>query len=208
MNQLYLKHLFYGSVIVFWLLQAGTISAQRPATSKHSDRHDLVSNIKKVQADHRNINYINHQISISKEANNKKDLKIHREKLALEKKILKEDLIHAKDQVTSYMKNKAERIRLLEEELKASNERYASIRNKLKKDLAKKNDFALKKDAEDLLKAVQERNEASTQLSMEKSDMLETVNAIDEAWRKVRQNKNVTPAKIEKISPGSNLTNK
>jgi hypothetical protein len=208
MNHLYFKHLFYNSVLLFCLLQPGRITAQHSANSKHGDRYDLVANINKVHLDRRNIENLKSQISKSKQANLKKELKIHREKLAREKKILKADYAHAKEEESSYIKYKNEKIRQLEEKLKASNEHYESIRNKIKKDLAKKNDFALKKGAEDLMKAVQERNEVSTQLSMEKSDMFETVNAIDDAWKKVRQSLNEDPEKIEKNSPGTNLTTK
>jgi len=208
MNHIYLKNLFCSFVLVFCFLQQGTISAQRPAASKHGDRYDLVANINKVHLDRRNIENLKNQINKSKADKNKKDVKIHREKLAREKKILKEDYAHAKNEESSYMKNKAARISQLEEELKASNERYESIRKKIKTDLAKKNDFALRKDADELLKSVQERNEVSTRLSMEKSDMVETVNAIDKAWKKVRQSGNEYPEKIEKNTTGSNLTNK
>ena len=208
MNQLYFKNLFYGSMISFCIMQSGIAVAQHPSTSKHNDRYDLVANINKVQADQRNIDKVKKLLIISREGDNKKDVKIHREKLALEKKVLRKDYLHACEQERNYKKNKAEKIKLLEAELKASNEHYESIRSRIKKDLAKKNDFALQKDAEELLRSVQLRNEASTQLSMEKSDLIATENAIDEAWKKVKMEKKDDPVNIKVQVPGSTLTTK
>ena len=205
MNHLYLKRQFYCSIIVILIFHAGIASAQR-AASKHGDRYDLVANINKLQTDQRKIENLKYQISVSKEAKDKKDLKVHREKLKLEKKNLKKDYQHAKEQESSYKKNKAERIKLLEAEMKASNERYEAIRMQIKKNLAKKNDFALQKDAAQLLEAVQDKNDASTKLSMEKSDLITTVGAMDDAWKKMRQQKNDPP--IQKVNPEPNLTKK
>jgi len=208
MNHIYLKNLLSGSVIAFLLIQGDTISAQRTSTAKHGDRYDLVANINKVGIDRRKIENLKILVDNSKKEKNKKALKIHREKLAMEKKILKTDYAHAREQELNYKENKGERIDKLESELKASNNNYESIRTKTKKDLSKKNYFALRKDADDLLSAVQERNEISSQLSMEKSDLLETVNAMDAAWKKVKQNEKQLPEKIDKVSTNSNLTNK
>jgi hypothetical protein len=74
----------------------------------------------------------------------------------------------------------------LKQELKTSNERYESIRKQIKKDLARRNDFSLQKSAADLIKAVQKKNETSTELAMEKSDLLSTVEALDAEWKKVK----------------------
>jgi hypothetical protein len=208
MNHLYFKNQFYGLVISFCILQSGIADAQHPSTSKHNDRFDLVANINKVSMDQRNIEKLKNQISISRESDNKKSLKIHREKLALEKKNLKNDYKHACEQEYTYKKNKTERIKQLEEELKASNEHYESIRTQIKKDLSKKNDFALQKDASELLSAVQVRNETSTKLSMEKSDLIATENAINDAWKKVKQGASGEPVNIKSQTPDSNLTTK
>jgi len=208
MNHIYFKNLFYGLVISYCTLQSGITAAQHPSSSKHNDRYDLVANINKVKIDQRNIADLKNKITISREANNKKSLKIHREKLALEKKGLKKDYQHAREQEANYKKNKAERIKQLEGEVKASNEHYESIRTQIKKDLAKKNDFALQKDAAELLKAVQVRNEAATKLSMEKSDLIATVNAVNDAWKKVRQSEKGEPVNIKSQTPDSNLTTK
>jgi hypothetical protein len=207
MNHLHLKRLFYYSVTALIILNPGISSAQRKP-SKHADRYDLVANINKIQTDRNKIEHVKVQLNTSKEAKNKKDLQVHREKLKLEKKNLKQDFGFAKNQEADYKKNKAERIRLLEEEMKASNQHYEDIRSQIKSDLAKKNDFALQKHAEELLKAVQERNEASTNLSMEKADMVATVDAMDSAWKKLKQEKNNQQEVLQKPSSGSTLTNK
>jgi molecular chaperone GrpE (heat shock protein) len=207
MNQLYFKSLLYGSVVTFILIQSEFISAQG-SSAKHGDRYDLVASINKVRLDHQRIDKLKTQVDISKKSKNKKTLKVHREKLALEKKVLKADYKHADEQERKYKENKSEKISNLEAELKASEQNYGAIRNKIKKDLAKKNDFALKKDADDLLKAVQARNEISTQLSMEKSDMIQTVAAVDAAWKKVKQGNERVPEKIDEVSSKGNLTNK
>ena len=207
MNQLYFKSLFCCSIATIIYINTGYAQAQQSA-AKHGDRYDLVANINKVQMDHRKIQKIKAQVNTSKEAKNKKDLKVQREKLKREKKALKKDHQFAKEQESSYKKNKAERIKKFEEEFKASDQRYEDIRDQIKKDLDKRNDFALQKHAAELLKLVQDRNEASTQLSMERADMIATVNAKEEAWKKVRQGKNEAPEIIKKVPPGTDLTTK
>ena len=194
--------------MAFLLIQGDTISAQRTSSAKHGDRYDLVANINKVGMDRHKIENLKILVDNSKKENNKKALKIHREKLAMEKKVLKSDYAHAREQESNYKETKEERINNLESDLKASDNNYESIRAKTKKDLSKKNYFALRKDADELLKAVQEKNEISSQLSMEKSDLIETVNAMDAAWKKVKQNEKQVPEKIDKVSTNNNLTNK
>jgi len=207
MNHLYFKKLFYCSLATIINFNPGIAIAQHPA-AKHGDRYDLVANINKVHTDHRKIQKIKAQVTTSKEAKNKKDLKVQREKLKREKKALKKDHQFAREQESNYKKNKSERIKKFEAEFKATDQRYEDLRDQIKKDLDKRNDFALQKHAEELLKSVQDRNEASTQLSMEKADMIATVNAMDEAWKKVRQGKNDPPENIKKVPSGTDLTTK
>jgi hypothetical protein len=207
MNHLYFKSLFYCSTAIILFLNTGSTSAQRKA-SKHADRYDLVANINKIQMDNRKIENLKSQITNTKEAKDKKLLGVHREKLKLEKANLKKDFCYAKDQESDYKKNKAERIKLLEAEMKVSNQHYEDIRSQIKTDLSQKNDFALQKHAEELLKAVQDRNEASTNLSMEKADLIATVEAMNDAWKKVREGKNDPPKIQQKVSTGTTLTNK
>jgi hypothetical protein len=208
MNQLYFKNFFYGSVISLLTFVSGNIFAQHPSTSTHGDRYDLVANINKVHIDKKNIENLKNLIAISKDANNKKALKVHRDKLILEKKHLKKDYAYAQEEEANYKKNKSERIKQLEAELKASNEHYENLRSKIKNDLAKKNDFALQKDAADLLKSVQVKNDAYTKLSMEKAELLATVDAIDDAWKKVKREGKGDPVNFKSQSPDTNLTTK
>src|SRR5690349_12944144 len=130
MNHLYFKNLLYGSVVTFLLIHPELSSAQHTTASKHGDRYDLVTNINKVGLDHQKIENLKILVDNSKKSNNKKALKIHREKLALEKKGLKADYAHAREEEDKYKQNKSEHIKKLETELKASNENYESIRDK------------------------------------------------------------------------------
>lgn|GEM_PF-5384516 len=178
----------------------------QPAAPKQRDRIDLLTSVHKVQTDHHRIEAIRKHIKESREARNRKALKIHREKLALEKNALKADYAIAKEQESTYFENKNGKIKTLEVELKASGERYESIRKQIKKDLAKRNDFSLQKDAADLLKAVQHRNETSTELAMEKSDLYTTVEALNTAWKNVKLDADDPPSNTRKPPDENNLS--
>lgn len=171
------------AVFIFHEPDAFSQQQKRPA---HRDQADLIAFVQKVSNDHHTIAAVRKKIKESRQANNRKDLKIHREKLVLEKNILQKDYSRARQEENLYLTYKSKKISFLEHKLKASNEKYASLRKKAKKDLAKKNDFALQKDASDLLKAVQARNETYTDLSMEKSELASTREALDREWKNVK----------------------
>ena len=185
MKQLYIKFLFPGLLSGILLLQLSNVCGQR-LSPNNRDRLDLIANVQKIESDLHKISRIKKQIEDYRNSENKKSVEIHKEKLAVEKKNLKEHYQNAKEEECSYRENKNNKIDALEKELKEYNAKYALIRKQIKKDLSNKNDFALQKDAADLLKAVQLRNEISTALSMEKSDLLATTDALDAEWRKVK----------------------
>ena len=195
MNQFYFKLLFRLIILPgFIFLHSGT-SAQVKTTYKR-DRVDLLANVHKVQAGHSRVAVLKAKIKESKKVDNQKAVKTQVKKLTQEKKVLKKDYSHARDEECTYFENKKEKIRSLKNELELSEEKYSLIRKKMKKDLAKRNDFALQKDASDLLKAVQEMNETSSELSMEKSDLVSTTKALNSEWKKARSSRGQLPGHL------------
>jgi hypothetical protein len=185
MNQFYFKYLFSFLLIAALSVFQSVAQSKRIVPHRQTDRVDLIANVHKVKDDYEKIDALKNKIKGLKEAD-KKALKSHKQKLTLEKKTLHSDCSLAKDEENSYLDRKKEKIKGLKKELKASDEKYEAIRKSIRKDLAKRNDFTLQKNAAELLKAVQKKNETSTELAMEKSDLISTVEALDKEWKKVR----------------------
>jgi len=206
MYQFYFKHFLCSLLFVISIFSGYNSSAQNLAHASQRDRLDLVSNVQNVRTDHSRIESTKKLIESSQEAGNKKAEKIHKARLALDKKKLKADLRHAKTEECSYLEHKSGKIKSLKRQLKMHEEMYSQVRKKIRKDLAKKNDFSLQKDAADLLKAVQARNETSTELAMEKSDLLGTKEALKAEWKKVKFTEKQLPANRDDAAE-NNLSN-
>src|SRR5689334_10655738 len=132
MNQNYFKNLIPGITCTFLLLFMNA-DAQRASQNHARDRVDLVANVTKVQMDHKRINQVKKLIDDSRTSKNQKALKVHLQKLAREKAILKKDYASARQEENTYFTAKSLKIKKLENDLKASNERYQQIRKQIKK---------------------------------------------------------------------------
>jgi hypothetical protein len=113
MNQNYIKQLFYGTLIGAIMLPTVTVKAQQTISRKQRDRADLIASVDRIQLDHRKIVAARQRLEESRKTGNRKSVRLHRDKLANEKKILKADYSNAKEEQCTYIENKSSRIKRL-----------------------------------------------------------------------------------------------